>query len=288
MDNGLLSNKDTSSRADKNANYFRRIANGVPLLNDIPRAHSFGTVDTNNSGVVIRNNYNVQSVVRNQNGSYTVTMTNALVQNRYAVIATVEGNQTGLGYIITYHISTNKIFNILVNNINGLFDPNAFSFAVYGIAPGPSSPANQTETVIADNGLFTSTDLAATGQQSSSFYLNKNIIVPLPVATAVKAFAYVSNATPSATASVVTIANSFGIDRIQSSNNQINVYRVFFQTPFADNFYNVIATVGGSNTLVIRTQADNPGSFLLIISPANAPTGGVIIATSFYFAVFKN
>jgi len=286
-ENGLLSNKDIASRGDVNSNYFRRVANGVPILFDVPRAHAFATIDTNNSAIIIRNNYNLQSVVRNSNGNYTVTMTNQLVSNRYAVVVTIEGNQTGVGYMISYVISTSKIFFIRVSAFAGLSDPNAFSFAVYGIAPGPVSPPNQSELVIPNNGLFISNDLAATGQVESNYYINKNVIVPLPAASAVKAFAYVSNAPPTLALGEVTIANSFNIDRIEQTGN-FSVFRVFFKVPFPNNFYNVIATVGGTGALFARTQADSPGSFLLIINTINNPTGQYPLATSFYFAVFRN
>jgi hypothetical protein len=212
-----------------------------------------------------------------------------LVQNRYAVIATIGGSELGVGFLVSYSISTSTIFNIFIRTGSGLADPNKITFVVYGIAPGPSSPPNQIETVIADNGLFGSSDLAATGQQESNFYLNKNAIVRLPVASEARAYAYVSNATPSGTASIVTIANSFGILRIESSANQTqNVYRVFLAVPFVDNLYTVVGTAGGSDSLVLRTSIDSSSSFLIIVSKANNPATGYPLASSFHFAVFRN
>lgn len=286
-ENGLLSNKDVSSRGDANSNYFRRTRNGVPVLNDIRRAHAFGAIDTNAGVVNIRNNLNVQSVVRVGPGIYTIVLSTGLTSARYAIVATIEGNEVGVGYIVSYAKVSNVTFQIFANNAAGRADPNAFSFAVYGIPIGPSSPPNQFEGVVANNGLITSTDLAATGFVDSNYYVNKNLITPLPTAGEVKAFCYVSNATPSQTASVVTIANSFNIDRIESAG-QFNIFRVFLKAPLPTSFYTIVGTVGGNASLVMRTSRDQPGSFLVIINRIDAPTAQFTAATSFYFAIFRN
>lgn len=292
--NGLLSNRDVSSRADLNANYFRRTRNGIPVLDTITRAHAWGTFDITGSFLVLttRSAVNQQSATRQGAGQYTITMATPLVSDRYCVIVTQNGDASAAVYI-NYVIVNSTQFRIFVrsNTVPPAFgDPQGFSYVVYGIAPGPPDPANQSELVVANNGLFTSSDLAATGQIESNYYVLKNLVTPLLPALAVRAYAFVSLANPGGS---VTIANSFGVQDVfeLTSAGIPNLYRVVVQQPLPQ-YFTVVATTartaGVTQSLIVRAFRENaPFSFLLIINQTNTPTQPYASPTGFYFAVFS-
>ena len=76
---------------------------------------------------------NVSSIVKNQAGEYTITLTGALPTN-YSVVASAGHNiQNAYGNSVdVYNTSTTQIRIIVAQKTDGLYDPERVSFAVFG------------------------------------------------------------------------------------------------------------------------------------------------------------
>lgn len=293
--NGLLSNRDVASRSDINANYFRRVRDGTSVIDPLTRAHAFGVFQLVDGALQIGNSLNLQTFSRTGPGEYTLGMASGFVSDRYAVLVSIDNNfpvQSSVGSLINYVIVSSTQFRIFVRNTDGtLTDPAGFAFSLYGIAPDPSQP-NQSEAVLATNGLFTSKDLAATGQVESNYYVRKNQVASSSF-NAVKAFAFVSSAIPGG---VITIANSLNIESIVQANFP-NAFRVKLLNPLPGGIsYSIVATVarnpvgGGTapESLIIRSGRISASEFFLVITRTNSTNFVWPNPTAFYLAVFQN
>jgi len=285
-ENGLLSNKDVATRADINANIYRRTINGIPYQPDFNRVKAFGYVNILAGEILIVRSFNIVSVTRTTIGNYLVTLLTPFSFAGYAVNATIEGETTG-GTVISYTILSTTSFRIIMTSPSGLpADPLfGFSYSVYGFTPAGSDPPDQVDTVIANNGLLNSSDSNATGDVNSNYYVRKSDVPELPPNGLVKGFATVTSIVDN----IITFKSSLNIQSIVGVGGSPGVYRVTLITPFipANSLFTVLATSGfiPATPLVARYVRETTTTFLLTFTRSEAP-GLPVQPPNFSFVIF--
>jgi hypothetical protein len=82
------------------------------------------------AGGIVGTAYNVASIVQAGTGTYTVTLTTAMADTNYWVVATALSGATER--VVQASISSTTVFTITVKNGNNTLQDEAFGFAVFG------------------------------------------------------------------------------------------------------------------------------------------------------------
>lgn len=282
--NGLLSNKDVATRADINANIYRRTRNGIPYEPDFNRVKQFGYVNISIGAIIFVRAYNNANVERQGAGNYLVTFTSPFSFAGYAVNLTVEGDSAS-GTVISYTILTTTSIRIMTTSALGTSsDPQGFSYSIYGFTPATvPDPPDQNDAVFANNGLINSSDSNSTGAENSNYYVRRSILPVLPSAGLVKGYATII----STVNDIITFKSSLNIKSIVVIGVSSGLYRVTLRTPLANNQFTVLATSGfiTGTPLVARYIRETPSTFLLNFSRSEAP-GLPVTPPNFSFVIF--
>lgn len=128
----------TATQAQMEAASSTAVASSPGRQHNHP-GHAKAAARSDSSGNIIGTSFNIASIVRNSTGVFTVTMTNAMNDTNYGVVAAAQHIGSTTSMSVMYEISSSSVFVLRTMRPGAgggsALQDSGFTFAVYGDMP---------------------------------------------------------------------------------------------------------------------------------------------------------